>query len=500
MSTSIHGKGTIVPLSKPTSPLPLETVPGPGRGGRGRLLSIHQSSVLLLLGVIMLTPLMWMQIDGGSSMNEVAKSVSGMSMFSETGEQRMLLGSSSLFTSANYEGDERQCRPPSPKHSMNAEGRDGRRGGNETSLHGFLDDLEYPVPELEMIHEWLSNKTFPRESITLMTHLSSDRLAMLENQCFTWKDRLIAVVYVPLMKQQEKGKKPTIHGSESSLDDIVRGISSFHSFLEGTGACGMHIELVGQYVEDVRAQPYPINALRNRALSLASTDLVFVLDVDFIASPLLGLPEPGYRDVDVYAQLVELTMDKKALVVPAFEVTNKNQDLEMGQNYARNLVLSGKEEVKKGYQAGLLDAFNAYDAPWGHGPTNTSKWMRLSKPILYKVKYEPKYEPFVLLARSIAPWADERFVGYGGNKIAYINHLQGLGYSFHVHPYGYSIHVPHRRTKEANIFVAHKKHGHAAMESLRARIEEEIHEGVFIPVVSGCPEELDDEIQQVIEE
>jgi len=115
--------------------------------------------------------------------------------------------------------------------------------------------------------------------------------------------------------------------------------------------------------------------------------------------------------------------------------------------------------VVKAYEQGTLDAFNGRDAPWGHGPTNTSKWIKLSRPVLYRVEYDPKYEPFVIISRRVAPWFDERFVGYGGNKIAFINQLHGLDFAFHVHPYGFSIHVPHARTKAADVFVARKHRG-----------------------------------------
>lgn len=150
---------------------------------------------------------------------------------------------------------------------------------------------------------------------------------------------------------------------------------------------------------------------------------------------------------------------------------------------------AGKEEVKKGYKAGSLDAFNGRDAPWGHGPSNTTKWVRLSRPILYRVQYEPKYEPFVILSRRMAPWADERFVGYGGNKIAYINQLHGLGFGFHVHPYGFVIHVPHVRTRAADVFVARKQRGEAEMEELRIAVEEEIKAGKFFPATNSCQQD-----------
>jgi hypothetical protein len=316
---------------------------------------------------------------------------------------------------------------------------------------------------------------------------------MLENQCRTWPDPIIAVVYVPLFRNRTGGAPFVATYQNTTMDDIIRGINSFHQFMESTAQCALRIELVGQYLSSSNPQQYPINSLRNRALTLANTELVLMLDVDFVASPMLGLPEPGYRDPAVYNQMVEMTNKKKALVLPAFEITNRKQDLTMAQNYARSMVVAGKEQVQQGYKEGTLDAFNGRDAPWGHGPTNTTKWVRLSRPILYRVVYEPKYEPFVILSRRLAPWADERFVGYGGNKIAYINQLHGLGFGFHAHPYGFAIHVPHVRTRAANLFVLHKQRGEAEMEELRLEVEAQVKRKTYIPMIKGCNPHIEEE-------
>jgi len=227
--------------------------------------------------------------------------------------------------------------------------------------------------------------------------------------------------------------------------------------------------------------------------NLAETELVLMLDVDFVSSPLLGLPEPGYRDVAVYNQMVQLAMQKKAIVLPAFEVTNRRQDLNMAQNFARSIALGGKEAVKAGHAAGLLDSFNGRDAPWGHGPTNTTRWLELDGPILYRILYGSRYEPFIIMARRQAPWADERFVGYGGNKIAYINQLNGVGFTFHVHPFAYVVHVPHVRTKAANDFVQQKRRGVSLMDDLRAEIEADVLKGTYAPFTVFCEETLSDD-------
>ena len=152
--------------------------------------------------------------------------------------------------------------------------------------------------------------------------------------------------------------------------------------------------------------------------------------------------------------------------------------------------------IRQNWYAGNVDAFNGQDAPWGHGPTNTSRWIDIKTPITYRAYYVPKYEPFLVMNKAVAPWCDERFVGYGGNKIAYINQLQGSGFSFHVHPFGFVIHVPHVRTKAANVFVLEKHRGMSRMDDLRAQVEAEVQMGTYIPATLHCSEESEQMSQQ----
>ena len=432
--------------------------------------NMYRSCVLILLALIFVSPFALLKLDAyhridvlysttmsstsdsTSSSDEWIRGTRRVVSMDELPDGDQLLGES--FTRKST--DNRQCLSP--------EKGDGK------------------IPKLELIQRWSHSQGYERESVTLLTQLSIDRLSMLENQCQTWEDPLVAVIYVPLQKEDAQ----QVYDSESTVADIQRGVSSFYSFMKEIAPCKLTIELVGQRIVNERTHPYPINALRNRAMDLAQTELVFVLDVDFVASPRLGLPGRAYKDKEVYEQMIQIVSNKKALVVPAFELTNRHTEPSLGQNYAKTLVLSGKKAIINSYKEGAVDYFNAHDAPWGHGPTNTSRWIRLSEPVMYKVRYEPKYEPFVLLAKEFAPWADERFVGYGGNKIAYINQLKGLGFGFHVHPYAFSIHVPHHRTKAADIFVAHKKSGQSMIENLRADVEQLIEAGTYVPVVSGC--------------
>jgi hypothetical protein len=464
-------KGVVVPLrSKDGSPgaqateAVAVTTPAPAGGCANK--NMYRSCVLILLALILVSPFALVKLDAyrridilySTAVLSSSDSLSSSDEWTGSAVRAVSMDDNQRLgeTSSRKSTEKRQCLSP-------------EKGGGK-------------IPKLELIQRWSGSQVYERESVTLLTQLSIDRLSMLENQCQTWEDPLVAVIYVPLQKEDAQ----QVYDSESTVADIQRGVSSFYSFMKETSPCKLTIELVGQKIVNDRTHPYPINALRNRAMDLAQTELVFVLDVDFVASPRLGLPGRAYKDKEVYEQMVQIVSSKKALVVPAFELTNRHIEPSLGQNYAKTLVLSGKKAIINSYKEGAVDYFNAHDAPWGHGPTNTSRWIRLSEPVMYKVRYEPKYEPFVLLSKKFAPWADERFVGYGGNKIAYINQLKGLGFGFHVHPYAFSIHVPHHRTKAADIFVAHKKSGQSMIEDLRADVEKLIDAGAYVPVVSGC--------------
>jgi len=364
---------------------------------------------------------------------------------------------------------------------------DQERASGEKPLCYYDED----VPRLVSVQTWKSRKTRPRESITLMTQLSEDRLGMLENQCRTWNDPIVAMVYIPLFNRKAADDPIIPTHPNTTLQHVIEGIHAFHYFMEMTAPCVLTIELVGQFTDPLDPEEYPINALRNRAIKLAQTDVLFMLDVDFVPATDLGMPSPGYRDPAVYNQLVQLTSERKALVLPAFEITNRKQELVMGQNFARQLAMAGKRTIRDYYLAGMVDAFNGNDAPWGHGPTNTSKWVSiLDEATTYRATYQPKYEPFLILGRQTIPWSDERFVGYGGNKIAYINQLRGSGFSFHVHPYGFTLHVPHPKTKAANTFVRAKRAGASQMDFLRSLVERNIADGVFVPHTSFCDTQI----------
>jgi len=162
---------------------------------------------------------------------------------------------------------------------------------------------------------------------------------------------------------------------------------------------------------------YPINALRNLALSQARTELVFLLDVDFV--PSAGLLRDLTRQP---ALLSHLAANKAALVVPAFEVSPRHR-LPAQQAALAALAASSPPQAS-GFHTGHF--------PVGHAPTDFARWFTSARP--YEVAYEESYEPYVVASKRWLPAYDERFRGYGLNKVSHLYAVAAQGARFLVMP------------------------------------------------------------------
>lgn len=58
--------------------------------------------------------------------------------------------------------------------------------------------------------------------------------------------------------------------------------------------------------------------------------------------------------------------------------------------------------------------------PKGHAPTDYAKWRTATVP--YRVSWQPDFEPYVVVRRD-CPKYDQRFVGFGWNKVSHIMEL-----------------------------------------------------------------------------
>jgi hypothetical protein len=116
---------------------------------------------------------------------------------------------------------------------------------------------------------------------------------------------------------------------------------------------------------------------------------------------------------------------------------------------------------------GCLDAgdcvvFDGEYNPQGQASTDVKAWLRLGTGATRRVPCitSERYEPFVALQRTEAtPTFDERFSGYGKNKVQLVVHLRRAGYAFEVLGRGFVVHFPHKASASKHHWLHSAAHG-----------------------------------------
>jgi glycosyltransferase-like protein LARGE len=216
--------------------------------------------------------------------------------------------------------------------------------------------------------------------------------------------------------------------------------------------------------------------IRNLALGQAETDLVFLVvrtivlpvtnncsqDVDFI-------PSAGIHQ-DLQSRC--LSGENSAFVVPAFELLSDAVAMPTHAN-----------QLQAMYMEKTISGFHTNHFPKGHMPTGkkfphprncfsqpTNKFalkkyfpeqIHLKKYFSYildynryfsaqqpyEVSYVEGFEPYIVAERSSVPEYDERFRGYGMNKISHLYHISKKGFKFIVLPHVFVIAAQHAPSK-----------------------------------------------------
>ncbi|GAM29109.1 hypothetical protein SAMD00019534_122850, partial [Acytostelium subglobosum LB1] len=171
---------------------------------------------------------------------------------------------------------------------------------------------------------------------------------------------------------------------------------------------------------------YPINELRNVAIEFSRTNYIFTIDVDFVVSPNLNnhireqLHEANYP-TNIFFVVPAMEMDGYAM--------NNTDIFPMNKS---SLV----QHIKDGEARSILELVS----PEVQGPTKVDVWVNSTK--AYDVKYGPHWEPFGVIHRSAIGF-DQRFAGYGWDKVSHIYYLHLLEFRFMVLPEAYMIHMEH---------------------------------------------------------
>jgi Glycosyl-transferase for dystroglycan len=159
------------------------------------------------------------------------------------------------------------------------------------------------------------------------------------------------------------------------------------------------VTLVHLSHQTLRNEQIPINALRNAAIRLAQTEFVMMLDVDMTPATgsfacfrdpdgtmLSGLmPEDGSRIFTVPVFMADVHVQP---ALNKFDLLNQ-----LNHRVATTYCLTSQKATK------------------------VDKWYRSLNP--YETRFTTDYEPYGICRRDKHPAFDERFVGYGFNKISW---------------------------------------------------------------------------------
>lgn len=292
--------------------------------------------------------------------------------------------------------DENENKQQNGNQFQNVTSCNGIKPGPNQKLRSFLYFLDF-------------NHDPSPYDVTLTVHLSLDRLLALDQLAGNWLGPISVAIYMAEV--------------ETSL--LVSSIKNSFN-LAGRTNIGYHLVFRDEGFN------YPINKLRNVALKNALTDYVLIIDIDFLPSLNLYeylksvLSEMSNRGIEDHDRDI---LQDTALVIPAFET------LQYKFQFPNN-----KAELINQLNLGSITTFRAQIWPKGHSPTDFSRWKVATKP--YRVDWKPDYEPFVVTNREALRF-DERFVGFGWNKVESIMELAASGYQFIVLPEPFLVHKIH---------------------------------------------------------
>ncbi|CAM6107877.1 unnamed protein product [Calypogeia fissa] len=342
-------------------------------------------------------------------------------------------------------------------------------------------------PESHLVRQLhLKSKLSRRNGdVTICTQCSLDRLERLEAQTKAWSGVICAAVMCPCPCGPE------------SLRDAKHCILALHGRVEAKGGpCRLDIVLVAhEQKKNSKDFPceepwrYPINSLRNVALQSAATELVIVLDVDFL--PGFGIQEQ-LRKVDVYSGYLRACTElRRVIILPALEEApdpeDNNPDSRPWEKdhlqSAFQIVSGSKASVENLWARGKLRTFAVDKYPRGHAPTDTDRW--ISSAATYEVQYEVDYEPYFLCSRRLVPWYDERFTGYGKNKVIHVFHTAVLDFRFWVHPEWYVIHVYHEGSRAWQATLGSDPHASKRLSDVKRLYAVAKHQLLSLPTHSG---------------
>ncbi len=81
------------------------------------------------------------------------------------------------------------------------------------------------------------------------------------------------------------------------------------------------------------------------------------------------------------------------------------------------------------------------------------------------MKWTEDFEPYLVVKSNVTRY-DERFVGFGWNKVSHVMELAAQGYELVVLPEGYMVHMPHAPSADIEGY-RHDRHYRDCMQVVK---------------------------------
>ncbi|KAL1723730.1 glycosyltransferase family 49 protein [Schizophyllum commune] len=247
--------------------------------------------------------------------------------------------------------------------------------------------------------------------ITMTTLITSNRFHVFSRLVERYQGPISVAIHV---------KNVTSH-----VDDLL---AALHTLYASSPLMAAHVDV--HLIVDVFDRQF--NTWRNVARFFARTDYVMMLDIDF------SLCTDFRRVIRESDELRGRLDEGVAFVITAFEYSK----LDEGTN--QEVFPRTKEDLLELVNVGRIGMFHASWQP-GHNSTEYAKYYAAAPGEVYEVtRYQPAYEPYIVMKKDGPPWCDERFIGYGGNKAACLFEIYLSGISFQVLADHFIIHQNHQ--------------------------------------------------------
>ena len=282
----------------------------------------------------------------------------------------------------------------------------------------------------------------PDANICLLTIMTQERRASLHRMLATW-DGYISIALL--------------------VDDYAAAVAQGLDVLAYQGRGVPAPERVTLTVIEDRGyraprNRFPYNMLRNAALRGCEAEYVLAADVDFVPMPsrpsrmlrahLAALDvRAGSPAIAVLAafEQVQLTPAEAAAAAAASRDADADAPSTSGASSSPMAgatraqppaldVAQLRGMVRRGEAIGF--ASNVYEM--GHKCDHTATFLGARAP--YAVEYEFGCEPYTIVPRATAHLYEERFVGYGKDRVSWNYELAAKGSLFHVLPDAFLIH------------------------------------------------------------